>query len=185
LRTPLIARSVAGFLLVLAFRAHALELRLDRTLAPPPPPPRTETPAPPQALIAEVRVNDERKGEHVLFLRGRDDFLVARSDLAVWVAVPAQVHGPVLDGQEYVALSAIPRAQWRFDEERLELRITFPPDAFETQRYAYVGEYRLPKRGKAARPERKHNKFDSHSERYILQHYTFCFTRYAYRGSKP
>lgn len=142
MRPPLIARSLAGFLLVLAFPATGIELRLDRALAMPPP--RAAAEASPQALIAEVRVNDERKGEHVLFLRGRDEFLVARAELAGWVAVPAEVHGPVLEGQEYVALSAIPRARWRFDEERLELRITFPPDAFEAQRYAYVGGTRAP-----------------------------------------
>ena len=117
-----------------------LPLRLDRALRPreparpvPPPPPAPQR----QGLIASVRVNEQDKGEHVVYQGTAGDFFVRRDDLDGWMRLPRGLQAETIEGEAFVPLSAIPHATVRFDEAALVLRLAFPPEAFPGQVIAY------------------------------------------------
>lgn len=95
-------------------------------------------------LIATVRVNEQDKGEHTLYLVGRDEFLVPRAALSGWARMPADLPIVTMEGEAHVSLRSLPLARVRFDEMALELRIDFPPEAFAPQFFAYQESRRPP-----------------------------------------
>ena len=164
-----VARRVLAGLAALAIPPSAFaDLKLDRVLggAPPNAQGAVEGPATPfalrldagvpaaeaplddtmplQPLIADVRVNEQDKGEQVVYLRGTDDFYVGRQALGEWLKVPDDAPTRELEGQPFVALSSLRGVRWRFDEAKLLLRLEAPPDAFPAQRFAYVTGVRAP-----------------------------------------
>lgn len=146
MRRPALTGAVAGLAALLLHSPHvpALELRLDKRLSVAPAPARASDDAPLQPLIATVSVNGAEKGEHVLYLRGADDFLVARKVLGEWVRVPEDAPTRVVEGEPVVPLSAIRGSRVEFDEGALAVRLTFPPEAFAPQRFDYDPGRRAP-----------------------------------------
>lgn len=115
-----------------------VELRIDRQLRPrerpsPVPPP----PAARQGLIAVVRVNEQDKGEHIVYRGAAGDFFVRRDALEGWMRLPRGLQAETIEGEAYVPLAAIPHATAAFDEASLVLRLAFPPEAFPGQVFAY------------------------------------------------
>ena len=119
-----------------------LPLRLSASLA------QAAAPAAPAAalvpVILTVRLNEVDKGEHGVFLRGADDFLVPLALLAQWVPALAPGATLVVEGEPHVAVKAIAGARVRFDEERLVLHLDMPPQAFTPQSVRYLGSDRPP-----------------------------------------
>ncbi|GBC85426.1 Outer membrane usher protein YraJ [bacterium HR11] len=95
----------------------------------------------PEAVIVTVVLNQESKGEFVVYMTPEGDFLVRVEDLeAMGVRVPP---GPVteIEGQAYRSLRSIAGVSFEFDEKTLTLRVTVPPALLPPQ----VFDFRPPR----------------------------------------
>ena len=113
-------------------------LGLERRLkSPGPDAPVGAATLPLQSLIVTVRVNEQDKGEHIVQLRAPDEFLVRKDALEQWAHLPEGIQPVEIEGDSYVSLSRLSHARVEFDDSRLELKITFPPEAFANQVFAF------------------------------------------------
>ena len=110
-----------------------LSLRLSDSLARAPAPRRY--PRPTQPLIVSLSVNADPKGERLARMTADAEFLLRREDLEEIGAVPKGAVAYDIEGDAFVELRAIPRAQARFDEKKLALEVTLPPEGFPRQRF--------------------------------------------------
>ncbi len=101
-----------------------------------------------EAVIVTVVLNQEPKGEFVVYMTPDSDFLVRVEDLrAMGVRVPS---GPVTDveGQAYRSLRSIPGVTFGFDERTLTLDVTVSPALLPAQ----VFDFRPPRPPKVDYP---------------------------------
>lgn len=117
-----------------------LELKLSRELQSAPGQPRAPVERrvdfahPTQALIVAFRVNAEAKGDRLVRMSEAAEFLVRRDDLREFAGV-FEVPVYVIEGEEFVALRAIPGTRVSFDEKTLTVDLTLPPHNLQPQRF--------------------------------------------------
>lgn len=86
-----------------------------------------------QSLIVEITLNGVLKGEFVVIAAVGGDYLLREEDLqAMGVRPPYGVPREV-DAETYFSLRALRAAEIRFDENRLALAVTLPPELLPTQ----------------------------------------------------
>ncbi|MDP1610659.1 MAG: fimbria/pilus outer membrane usher protein [Sulfuritalea sp.] len=97
-----------------------------------------------QLLIAEISLNGVRKGEFTVMAVPGGDFLVGEPDLMAMGVQPPYGSPVDVEGAAYFSLQGLHASELRFDEGRLALFVTLPPE-------------RLPKKAldlQPGRPER-------------------------------
>jgi len=93
-----------------------------------------------EPIIVAVVLNQEPKGEFIVYMTPEGDFLVRVEDLAgMGIRVPP---GPVTDieGQAYRSLRSITGVTFEFDERTLTLRMTVPPALLPPQVFDFRPE---------------------------------------------
>ena len=91
------------------------------------------TPEAGQLLVVEIVLNGIAKGEFTVVAAADGDFLLGQSDLAV-----LGVHGPYgasmpAEGEPHYSLRGLQASEIRFDEARLTLLVTLPPERLPTK----------------------------------------------------
>lgn len=89
---------------------------------------RTPSPAGGQILIVEIHLNGVRKGEFTVMEAPGADFLVDESDLKDMGVQPPYGAPVVLEGETRFSLRALQASELRFDEAKLALFVTLPPE---------------------------------------------------------
>ena len=89
---------------------------------------RTQLPAGGQILIVEINLNGVRKGEFTVMAAPDGDFFVDASDLKD-MGVQSPYGTPVvMEGETRFSLRAMQASELRFDEAKLALFVTLPPE---------------------------------------------------------
>ncbi len=91
-------------------------------------PPRMPAPAGGQLLIVEIHLNGVRKGEFTVMEAPGEDFLVDESDLKDMGVQPPYGAPVAVEGQARFSLRALQASELRFDEAKLALFVTLPPE---------------------------------------------------------
>ncbi len=121
-----------------------MTLRFERVLVPD----RPRKPVPEaselQGLIATVKVNEQDKGEQIVYLSRAGTFYLRREALEGWMRLPHEIASTAIEGEAYVSLDAIAPARVAFDEATLVLKVAFNPDAFPGQVLTYQPSERPP-----------------------------------------
>ncbi|MFZ3140571.1 fimbria/pilus outer membrane usher protein [Polaromonas sp.] len=91
-------------------------------------PPRTQASAGGQILIVEINLNGVRKGEFTVMAAPDGDFLVDESDLKDMGVQPPYGAPVAVEGQARFSLRALQASEMRFDEAKLALFVTLPPE---------------------------------------------------------
>ncbi|MCS7311677.1 MAG: fimbria/pilus outer membrane usher protein [Acidobacteria bacterium] len=94
-----------------------------------------------EPVIVRIVLNQEPKGEFVVYMTPEGDFLVRVEDLQTWgVRLPP---GPVteIEGQAYRSLRSIAGVTFEFDERMLTLEVAVPPTLLPAQ----VFDFRPPR----------------------------------------
>lgn len=90
--------------------------------------PRTQAPAGGQILIVEISLNGVRKGEFTVMATPDGDFLVNESDLKAMDVQPPYGTPIEMEGAAHFSLRALQASELRFDEAKLVLFVTLPPE---------------------------------------------------------
>ena len=91
-------------------------------------PPRTQDYADGQMLVVEISLNGVRKGEFTVMAAPNGDFLVDESDLKDMGVQPPYGSSIVVAGEGRISLRALQASELRFDEGKLALFVTLPPE---------------------------------------------------------
>lgn len=87
-----------------------------------------QLPAADQLLIAEISLNGVSKGEFTVMALAGGDFLVGESDLKAMGVQPPYGVPIALEGEAHYSLRALKASELRFDEAKLALFVTLPPE---------------------------------------------------------
>lgn len=88
----------------------------------------SQVPAGGQILIVEINLNGVRKGEFTVMAAPDGDFLVDESDLKDMGVQPPYSTPVVVEGETRFSLRALQASELRFDEAKLVLFVTLPPE---------------------------------------------------------
>jgi outer membrane usher protein len=119
-------------------------LRLTRELSASTPPrraPARPVTTAPQAMVLTIMVNGEPKGDRIVYLSGKNEFLIKRADLQELAKIAPQAQVTEIEGDSYVVLNTLPGAGIVFEEKSLVLNLTLPPEAFGKQIYNLVSTH--------------------------------------------
>ena len=81
-----------------------------------------------QELIVEIDLNGVRKGEFSVVTTGNSDFLVKEADLKDMGVQPPYGTPVLVAGETHFSLRALLASELRFDESKLALYVTLPPE---------------------------------------------------------
>lgn len=81
-----------------------------------------------QLLIVEIHLNGVRKGEFTVLSTPGGDFLVAETDLQAMGVQPPYGTPLQVEGQAHFSLRGLKPGELRFDEAKLALFVTLPPE---------------------------------------------------------
>lgn len=113
-------------------------------------PPSEDRAAPPdesEQLLVTVTINGAPRDGNYLVARRGETFLLQITDLARWrIRVPTG-GSIVIDGDAYVALSALPGASATFDEPGQRLQLAIPAELFEARSVSASTPYAQPTEG--------------------------------------
>lgn len=90
--------------------------------------PLAQAPAAGQLLIVELNLNSVRKGEFTVYATSDGDFLVTEPDLNAIEVQPPYGASIEVEGQAHYSLRALQASELRFDEAKLALFVTLPPE---------------------------------------------------------
>jgi len=90
--------------------------------------PRTQAPVGGQLLIVEISLNGVRKGEFTVVAAPKGDFLIGEPDLKTMGVQPPYGTPIEVEGEVYFSLRALQASELRFDEAKLALFVTLPPE---------------------------------------------------------
>lgn len=122
-------RKTAGMACALLFAACASAAPGENAAtAGPGGPPGAKAPAGGQLLIVAFSLNGVSKGEFTLMAMPDGDFLVGEADLKTMGVQPPYGMPVEVEGEAYISLRALQASEIRFDEARLALSVTLPPE---------------------------------------------------------
>lgn len=97
-----------------------------------------------ELMLVAVTLNDtDQEGQFFVARRG-DSFFVRVADLAQWRFQRPKAAIVVIEGEDYLSLSALPGVEVQFDAPRQRLVLTISAELFEAQRISASASHARP-----------------------------------------
>ena len=91
---------------------------------------------PVQPLIVTITINSEAKGEQIIYRSGKNNFFLKLEEINQLVTISPTADVFEIEGASYVKANALAGAKLEFDEKKLSLNISFPPEYFPNRVYS-------------------------------------------------